>query len=145
MKLISFEDIRRLGIDPADCLNWVEEGLLNKDGAQLPPKMSLQLTGIPDGTFVNTVFCGLYRQGRCQGGFAVSPPGTGALLGDLAYGIWLMNCFSWIPGRRTALGVGFILLVSALMFVTFLLLEMARLRIDAAAKRRLASGSIARK
>lgn len=56
-----------------------------------------------------------------------------------------MNRFSWILGRRTALGVGFILLVSALMFVTFLLLEMARLRIDAAAKRRLASGSIARK
>lgn len=67
MKLISFEDIRRLGIDLADCLNWVEEGLLNKDGAQLPPKMSLQPTGTPDGTFVNTMFCGLYRQGRDLG------------------------------------------------------------------------------
>lgn len=78
---------------------------------------------------------------------ALSPAAFGVyLIGTSTwfYGIWLMNRFSWIPGRRTALGVGFIFLVSALMFVTFLLLEMARLRIDAAAKRRLASGSIAR-
>lgn len=57
MKLISFEDIRRLGIDPADCLNWAEEGLLNKDGAQLPPKMSLQPTGTPDNTVTATLLC----------------------------------------------------------------------------------------
>lgn len=64
MKLISFEVIRRLGIDPADCLNWVEEGLLNKDGAQLPPKMSLQPTGTPDETFVNTMSCFVDYIGR---------------------------------------------------------------------------------
>ena len=64
MKLISFEDIRRLGIEPADCLKWVEEGLLNKDGAQLPPKMSLQPTGTPDGTFVNTMPCFVDYIGR---------------------------------------------------------------------------------
>lgn len=57
MKLISFEDIRRLGIDPADCLNWAEEGLLNKDGAQLPPKMSLQPTGTPGNTVTATLLC----------------------------------------------------------------------------------------
>lgn len=64
MKLISFEDIRRLGIDPADCLNWVEEGLLNKNGAQLSPKMSLQPIWTPDGTFVNTMPCFVDYIGR---------------------------------------------------------------------------------
>ena len=57
MKLIDFDDIKGLGIDPAVCIDWVEEGLLNKSGAQLPPKTSIRPADTLDGTFVNTMPC----------------------------------------------------------------------------------------
>ena len=57
MKLIGFEDIKRLGIDPLECVSWVEEGLHHKDGVQLPPKMSVRPSGTLDGTLVNTMPC----------------------------------------------------------------------------------------
>ena len=57
MKLIDFEDIKGLAIDPANSIDWVEEGLLNKGETQLPPKTSIRPAGTLDGTFVNTMPC----------------------------------------------------------------------------------------
>lgn len=64
MKIIGFEDINALRIDPADCIRWVEEGLLNKSGSRLPPKMSIRPAGTLEGTFVNTMPCFVDFLGR---------------------------------------------------------------------------------
>ena len=42
MKVIGFEDVRDAGIDPAECVRWVEEALRLKAGAVLPAKTSMK-------------------------------------------------------------------------------------------------------
>mgnify|MGYP002511544890 CR=1 FL=1 len=44
MKLITYEDIRRLDICSADCFAWVYEMIRDKKKAQLPPKISMKPT-----------------------------------------------------------------------------------------------------
>ena len=82
MKLIDFEDIKGLAIDPADCIDWVEVGLLNKGETQLPPKTSIRPAGTLDGTFVNTMPCfvDFIGRGGRQGCLPLSPSGAGAFL-----------------------------------------------------------------
>lgn len=45
MKIISAEDISRLDISPAQCVEWVREALLMKYDCQLPPKVSVHPRG----------------------------------------------------------------------------------------------------
>lgn len=54
MKLITFDDIKRLNISPSDCYNWVCETLENKSKAILPPKISLKPI---EHTFTNIMPC----------------------------------------------------------------------------------------
>lgn len=49
MKVIGFEDVRGAGIDPAECVRWVEEALRLKAGAVLPAKTSMK-PGVRGGT-----------------------------------------------------------------------------------------------
>ena len=52
MKIITFEDIKNLNIDPVTCYQWVSEMIENKKKAILPPKISLSSR---DGMFMNTM------------------------------------------------------------------------------------------
>ena len=54
MKLVTFEDIKGLGISPSQCLEWVEKAIANKPRAVLPPKNSLKPM---DGSFMNVMPC----------------------------------------------------------------------------------------
>ena len=45
MKIISFDDIRCLNISPADCYRWVDDMILNKQSAQLPAKIHMNMPG----------------------------------------------------------------------------------------------------
>lgn len=42
MKVITFEDIASLNISPSDCYRWVNEIIINKSLAILPPKISMK-------------------------------------------------------------------------------------------------------
>ncbi|MDE5931998.1 MAG: hypothetical protein K2H40_05875 [Lachnospiraceae bacterium] len=42
MKLITFEDIRKLNIEPGDCYQWVSEMIADKQSVELPPKISMK-------------------------------------------------------------------------------------------------------
>lgn len=42
MKLITFEQIKKLNISPNDCYSWVEDMIKNKKSAILPPKISMK-------------------------------------------------------------------------------------------------------
>ena len=61
MKLISFDKVEQLQIDPLDCYRWVDEALRCKNNAILPAKISLK-PGIP-GVFYNTMPSILPEQG----------------------------------------------------------------------------------
>jgi len=50
MKIITFDDIKKLNISPTTCYEWVEDMLLNKKKAVLPSKISMKWT---DGVFCN--------------------------------------------------------------------------------------------
>lgn len=54
MKIISFEDIKNLGITPKDCLEWTREALERKADAMLPPKISLKPPHL-SGSFYNVM------------------------------------------------------------------------------------------
>ena len=45
MKTITFEDIKGLGISPAQCHDWVNEMIANKHDAFLPPKTHMNMDG----------------------------------------------------------------------------------------------------
>ncbi len=64
MKVISFADIKDLGLDPLTCIEWVDAALRNKADAQLPPKVSIRPNHTQDGTFVNTMPCFVGFEGR---------------------------------------------------------------------------------
>lgn len=64
MKVISFADIKDLGLDPLTCIEWVDAALRNKGDAQLPPKISIKPNHTQDGTFVNTMPCFVGFEGR---------------------------------------------------------------------------------
>lgn len=64
MKIISFADIKDLGLDPLTCIEWVDAALRNKADAQLPPKVSIRPNHTQDGTFVNTMPCFVGFEGR---------------------------------------------------------------------------------
>lgn len=52
MKIITYEDIIKLGITPLECYEWVVEALKKKEKALLPPKISLSKE---KGTFCNVM------------------------------------------------------------------------------------------
>lgn len=52
MKYIDFETIKRLGITPSKCIEWVKTALLKKYDCVLPPKISIH---IPEDKFINTM------------------------------------------------------------------------------------------
>lgn len=66
MKLITFEDIRKLGIPPKTCFNWVSEMIEQKQTSVLPPKISLHPA---EDTFCNFMPCiiATRQSGRCGG------------------------------------------------------------------------------
>lgn len=54
MKIVTFDEIKALGITPFQCFAWVDEMLKNKAQSILPPKISLHL---PDDAFCNVMPC----------------------------------------------------------------------------------------
>lgn len=54
MKIITFEDIQKLNIDPALCYEWVVNTIKTKKSTILPPKVGLSSR---DGVFMNTMPC----------------------------------------------------------------------------------------
>ena len=54
MKLITYSDIAALNISPATCYQWASEMIAKKDGALLPPKISIKPVS---GTFCNVMPC----------------------------------------------------------------------------------------
>lgn len=53
MRIVTFDDVRGLGISPVQCFKWVEEALKHKNEAFLPAKISIK-PDIP-GVFYNTM------------------------------------------------------------------------------------------
>lgn len=54
MKTITSQDIKKLNISPAECVNWVESAFKLKSGCQLPAKVSVHPTG---NDFITTMPC----------------------------------------------------------------------------------------
>lgn len=54
MKLITFEDIQKLNIDPSLCVEWVSEMIKNKKSSILPAKISMHPS---EGAFCNIMPC----------------------------------------------------------------------------------------
>lgn len=54
MKVITFDDITKMNIDPVSCYEWVCEMIKNKRNTILPAKISLSSR---DGMFMNTMPC----------------------------------------------------------------------------------------
>jgi ornithine cyclodeaminase len=54
MKTITSQDIIKLNISPAECVNWVESAFKLKSGCQLPAKVSVHPTG---NDFITTMPC----------------------------------------------------------------------------------------
>ena len=54
MKLITFEDIQNLNIDPYLCYEWVSEMIANKKTVDLPAKISMHPS---EGVFCNVMPC----------------------------------------------------------------------------------------
>ena len=54
MKIITFDDIKNLDINPLTCYEWVEKMIANKKQTQLPPKISMHPA---DGVFCNVMPC----------------------------------------------------------------------------------------
>lgn len=60
MKIISFDDIRSLGISPKICYEWVSEMIAGKDRVLLPKKINMKLTDL---VFCNVMPCVLGTDG----------------------------------------------------------------------------------
>ncbi|MBD5355788.1 MAG: ornithine cyclodeaminase [Bacteroides sp.] len=54
MHIITSQEMAKVSLDAAECVNWVHEAFLIKDRCQLPPKISLHPRGID---FFNTMPC----------------------------------------------------------------------------------------
>lgn len=54
MKLVTFEDVRNLGIPAETCMEWVSDSIMRKGEMTLPAKISLKPR---DGSFMNTMPC----------------------------------------------------------------------------------------
>lgn len=54
MKIITFEDIKRMNISPSSCFDWAEMMIKNKSQALLPPKISMKPA---NGIFCNIMPC----------------------------------------------------------------------------------------
>lgn len=52
MKIINFDDVRSLGISPAECYEWVSEMIMHKAETLLPPKTHMNM---PGGKFCNVM------------------------------------------------------------------------------------------
>lgn len=66
MKLVTFDDIDKLGISPQACMDWVTDTIARKDEMVLPPKISLSPR---EGSFMNTMPCLVSADdGRMWGG-----------------------------------------------------------------------------
>ena len=106
MRIITSEEIERLNISPAECVEWVRQAFLIKDRCQLPPKISLHPKG---NDFINTMPCLLPEEFHTFGCKVVSrikgnhPALKSEMMvfdtitGDLTM---LVNC-DWITARRT--------------------------------------------
>lgn len=54
MKIISFDDIKNLSINPEMCYQWVKEMICDKDNVLLPTKISMKPN---DKIFCNVMPC----------------------------------------------------------------------------------------
>ena len=54
MKYITFDDIKKLNIEPYTCYEWVSQMIKDKNLAKLPPKISMALG---EGEFCNVMPC----------------------------------------------------------------------------------------
>lgn len=106
MRIITSEEIERLGISPSLSVDWVREAFLIKDRSQLPPKISLHPRG---NDFFNTMPCLLPEEYHTFGCKVVSrvrgnhPALKSEMMvfDTLTGGITaLVNC-DWITARRT--------------------------------------------
>ncbi len=107
MKVISFDEIAGLGIDPATCLQWVGEALTRKGEAVLPKKISMKHESLP-GVFYNCMPCIAPWMGRAGVKLVTRYPGrepaldSEMLLYDTASGecLALMDA-DWVTTMRT--------------------------------------------
>ena len=105
MKIITFEDIKKLSIEPSTCVNWVKNVFIHKSENILHAKDSIKLAG---NVFFNTMPCFL----RCENNVGVKvvsrfPNNTPALRSDLLLydansgdALALMDA-TWITTMRT--------------------------------------------
>lgn len=56
MKYITFDDIKKLNIEPYTCYEWVSQMIKDKNLAKLPPKISMALG---EGEFCNVMPCAI--------------------------------------------------------------------------------------
>lgn len=108
MKLITFEDIINLNIEPEICFEWVSDMIENKKNTQLPPKISIHPA---DGVFCNYMPCIIpYGKDRSAGGVKIVnryPDRTPSLdskllLLDMKSGDYLcLMDANWITAMRT--------------------------------------------
>ena len=68
MKVISFENIKKLEISPAVCYEWVAEMIANKADALLPPKTHMNM---PGNIFCNVMPGIIHFDGKSWGGVKV--------------------------------------------------------------------------
>lgn len=105
MKVISNEDIERLAITPAECVEWAQRSLLSKPYADLPPKTWQHF---PGDVFINTMPCALPSINRYAVKMVTRHPGqkpalkSTILLVDMTNGDTLA-CMdgTWITAWRT--------------------------------------------
>ena len=106
MRIITSEDIERIGISPKESVDWVRQAFLIKDRCQLPPKVSLHPRG---NDFINTMPCLLPEEYHTFGCKVVSrvkgnhPALKSEMMvfDTLTGGMTaLVNC-DWITARRT--------------------------------------------
>ena len=105
MKVLTDLAIRRLGVTPAQCVEWAEVSLRSKPEADLPPKTWQHF---PDDVFVNTMPCYVPAINRYGVKVVTRHPGqypalkSTILLVDMANGECLA-CMdgSWITAMRT--------------------------------------------
>lgn len=106
MKIVTFEDIKNLSIDPKTCYQWVSEMIADKKNAILPAKISMKLR---EGIFCNVMPCILNSTTKIGGVKVVNryperKPSLDSklLLLDMESGNFLaMMDANWITAMRT--------------------------------------------